>query len=337
MAISIAQRRLTRSVDSRTFTENGVITVDMPLGYDQDSVIIKLSGTVTVGTAPTTYHEYAVPRLIKRVDLFSNGKNKYHETTGLMSCLGNFERQLANTLTDITTGTGAKTVVAYFRLDNINADGPRPKDSSLHTVKPFMSKMQLKIALGAMTDMVKTLGPGVFSSFSLTVDVLVEETIEYNDAAFFEDRLVKIESIIEETITATKTSHRVKLPTGELMLRGVKIYALDENGALANTVINAVQLKSGVDVAYSKDATSVREQNKADYRLQGSQQPTGFYFADLCPNGNLNQLWDVRGKSELDLILDVTKPAGGNATLVIVPLHFLEQENSGIRSQVGIA
>jgi len=334
--LQVKQRSLTRTVETRDFSPSGSITLDLPMGYDQDSVLVRLSGVITIGTAPSTYHTHMIPRLVSRIDIFSNGKNKFHEVTGLMACLGNFERANANTLTDLAAGTGAKTVDAYFRIDNVNPDGPRPKDSSLHTAKPFMSKMQIKVQFGAYVDMVLTAGAFAVTSHALTCEVMVEETIEFEDAAYFEDRLVKVQSIIEETVDATKTSHRVKLATGELLLRGVKVYALDETGALSNAVINSAQIKSGVDVAYFKSGSAARESNKAHYNLQGSQQVTGFYYFDLCPKGQLNQLWDTRGRSELDLVLDVTKPAGGDAKLVVVPVQFYEQDNAGVRSNLGL-
>lgn len=334
--LTVKQRNLTRTVETRDFSPSGSITLDLPMGYDQNSVVVRLSGTITIGTAPTTYHTHMLPRLISRIDIFGNGKNKYHELTGLMACLGNFERKGANTLTDVASGTGAKTIDGYFRIDNVNPDGPRPKDSSLHTAKPFMSKLQIKIQFGAYVDMVVTAGSFAVTSHALTCEVMVEETIEFDDNAYFEDRLVKTQSIIEETIDATKTSHRVKLATGELLLRGVKVYALDETGALSNAVINSAQLKSGVDVAYFKSGSAAREANKADYNLQGSQQVTGFYYFDLCPQGQLNQLWDTRGRSELDLVLDVTKPAGGDAKVIVVPVQFYEQDNAAVRASLGL-
>lgn len=330
------QRRLFRAVETKDFKENGQLNFDLPLGYDQNRIKVKLTGTITVGTAPTSYHEYAVPRLIKRMDLLSNGKNKYAEVTGLRASLFNFERKLANQLTDIASGTGAKTVEAHFWIDLDNADGRRPKDSALHTVSPFMSKLQLQITTGAMTDMFHTAGSGAISSFDLDVEVEVEETIEYNDAAYYENRLVKTQSLIEETIDATKSNHKVKLSTGELMTRGVILYAFDENGALSNDVINQIQLKSGVDVPFLHDGNSVRAQNIVHYGLADAQLPTGVYFADLCPYGDLNQLWDTRGRSELDLVLDVTKPAGGDATVYAFPVQFYEQDNAKIRERLGI-
>lgn len=333
--LQMKQRRLVRTVDTKDFVENGQITVDLPLGYDLNAVIVRLYGTITVGTAATAYHTHGVPRLIDRLDLFSNGKNKFAEITGMKACLGNFERKLANTLTDISAGTGAKTVDAYFRIDLDNADGPRPKDSALHTNKPFMSKLQLKIATNDFDDMALTLGSFAVSSHALRVEVMVEETIEFEDAAYFESRLVKVQSLIEETIDATKSNHKIKLATGELLTRGVYIFVLDETGALSNAVINSVQLKSGVDVAFSKNWTDVRELNKAAYGLQGSQLPAGVAFVDLCPDGKLTQLWDTRGRSELDLVLDVTKPAGGDATVIAIPLQFYEQDNTNLLKDLG--
>lgn len=332
--IQIGQRRLARTVETRDFVENGQITVDLPLGYDLNAVVIRLYGTITVGTAPTTYHTHMLPRLIDRIDLYANGKNKYAEVTGMVACLGNFERSLARTLTDVAAGTGAKTVSGYFRLDLDNADGPRPKDTSLHTNKPFMSKLQLKIATNDFDDMCLTLGSFAVSSHTLRLEIMVEETIEYFDAAYFEDRLVKVKSLIEETIDATKTSHKVKLSTGELMTRGVILMAFDETGALSNSVINNAQLKSGTDVAISKNWTDIREFNAVSYDIQGTQLPDGFAFVDLCPNGNLNQLWDTRGRSELDLVLDVTKPAGGDARVVVIPVQFYEQNNQQLRQEL---
>ena len=330
------QRRLFRSVDTKDFRENGQLNFDMPLGYDLNRVKVKMTGTITVGTAPTAYHDNAVLRLIKRIDLLSNGKSKYAELSGIRAALLNFERKLAKQITDVAAGTGAKTVEAHFYIDLTNPDGVRPKDSALHTISPFMTKLQLQINCGAMVDMFKTAGSGAISSFDLDVEVEVDETIEYNDAAYFENRLVKSQSLIEETIDATKTNHKVKLSTGNLMTRGVILYALDENGALSNSIINTIQLKSGVDVPFLQDGNTIRATNISDYGLNEGQLPDGVYFADLCPDGKLSQLWDTRNRSELDLVMDVTKPAGGDATVYIFPVQFYEQNNAEVRSALGI-
>lgn len=327
-------RILNRFVETVDFVENKQITIDMPLGYDLSQVDIELSGTITIGTAATTLHEYVLPRLIRQIDLFSNGKNKFGELTGLMACLGNAERSYSRSLTDLATGTGAKTVRANFVLAQANLDSMRPKDSALHTVKPFMSKLQLRIQCGQFLDGVKTAGSFAVTSHTLKMTVRVREHIEFDEIAYFEDRLVKNQSIIAETISASNTSFRVKLPAGELLTRGVKIYALDETGALSNSIINGIQLKSGVDVAYSRAGDECRQDNLLDYGLPVGQQPVGFYFADMCEKGMLNTLWDTRGLSEVDLILDVTKPAGGNGTVVVVPQHFYAQPNVQIRAEL---
>lgn len=335
MPMSTSSRILAQPVETRDFKVDDQIPFDLPLGYDLDSVIVKLSGTITVGTAPTAYHEFAVPRLIDRIDLYANGKNKFAEVTGLKACVGDFEGGLSRRLTDIGSGTGAKTVEAYFRIDLATRDGVRPKDSNLHTQKPFMSKLQLKIATNNFNDMCKTLGSFAVSSNTLKIEVLVEQTHEFNDAAYFENRLVKVQTLIQETIDATKSQHKVKLSTGELMTRGVIVYALDENGALSNTVINSIMLKSGIDVPYNKGFADIREKNVRDYRVLGTQLPDGFAYLDLCPGGKLNTLWDTRGRSELELVMDVTRPAGGDASVIVVPVQYWEQDNSSILASLG--
>lgn len=322
--LQIAQGALKRLVDTKDFRENDTITVEMPTSYDLNSVIVEVSGTITVGTAGT-YHVNAVERLVDRIDLLSDGKNKFTETTGLMSALGNFERGCQKNVTQITAGTGAKAIVSTHRLDRVNADGPRPKDSALHAYPPYMSKMQLVVKTNAFSKMEVTAGTLAVSSHTLKVKVYVLETQEFDLKAQREGRFVKQESLSILTVDATTTSQRLKLPTGSLMTRGAKLYALNDTGVLDDTIINNVILKSGVDVRMNLTRNALISANIADYELLAGQRPTGFYFADLCEDGFLNKLWDTRGLSELDLELDVTKPSGGTGTIVVVTQQFYEQ------------
>lgn len=322
--LDLKQGRLRRLVDTKDFKPSDTLTFEMPLGYDLNSILVILSGTITVGTGGT-YHTHAVSRLIDRIDLFADGKNKFSETTGLMSALGNFERDLQKNITEISAGTGAKSVLSTHILDRINADGPRPKDCALHAYPPYMTKMQLVVKTNAYSAMEVTAGTLVVSSHTLKVSVFVLETQEFDPAGQREGRLVKQESLDIQTVDSTTTNMRVKLPTGMLLTRGVKFYALNNTGVLDDTIINNVTIKSGVDVRMNLSRDALIAANAADYKIGVSQRPTGFYFADLCPEGNLNSLYDTRGLAELDLVFDVTKPAGGDGTIVCVTQQFYEQ------------
>lgn len=322
--LDLKQGRLRRLVDTRDFKPSDTISIDLPTSYDLNTVMVEVSGTITVGTGGT-YHTHAVSRLIDRLDLFADGKNKFSETTGLMSAIGNFERRLQKNITEITAGTGAKTVLSTHLLDRINADGMRPKDSALHTYPPYMTKLQLVVKTNAFSAMEVTAGTLVVSSHTLKVKIYVFETQEFEVAGQREGRLVKQESLSIETIDSTTTTQRLKLPTGALLTRGVKFYALNNTGVLDDTIINNVTIKSGVDVRMNLSNNALIGANIADYHIPASNRPTGFYFADLCPDGNLNSLYDTRGLSELDVVFDVTKPAGGDGQLVVVTQQFYEQ------------
>lgn len=317
---------LFRFVEQKTFAFGDTLSFDMPRGFDLDTILVEVTGSLTITTAPTQYHANSAARLIDRLELFSDGSTKLTEASGIMKSLGLFERGMKRSITNPGgAATGTVPVKAYYVLDRINADGLRPKDSSLHTQSPFMSKLTMEVkTTSSINDLVHTAGSFNGALNSITVKVYVAQTREFTQAGLAEGRMVKNESLIVETIDSTTTNHRVKLATG-MMLRGCQIYALDDSGALDNTIINNIQIKSGSDVPFSFDGATVETINKLSYDISDNQWLDGFYFADLTPMGNLNKLYDARGASELDLILDVTKPSGGDGTVVIVPQQFIQQ------------
>lgn len=316
---------LYRFVEQKTFQFGDTLSFDMPRGFDLDTILVEVTGSLTITTAPTSYHANSAARLVDRLELFSDGSTKLTEISGVMACLGDFERAMTRQVVNPgASATGTVPVTAYYVLDRVNADGLRPKDSALHTQSPYMSKLTMEVKTGALNDLVNSAGSFNGALNSITVKVYVAQTREFTAEGLTEQRLVKNESLIVETIDSTTTNKRIKLATG-MMLRGCKIYALDDSGVLDNTIINNIQIKSGADVPYSYDGATVRAFNKISYRITDNQHLDGFYFADLTPNGNLNKLYDAINVSELDLILDVTKPSGGDGTIVIVPQQFIRQ------------
>lgn len=316
-------RRLIKTVN---FSENGVETIDLFRQYDLSNVLIHLTGTFDLNVAAaTSVRDTAPAGLIKRIELFADGTKNHAEEDGRLTAFGNFERGMIRTLTQPTVGTGVgKVVDAWYQLPRNNLDGPRPKDSALHTTRPFMGLLQLRTTFGAFSNIYTPAGATTFTNIAVQAKAYQDEIQEFNASDALEGKFIRRTSLQELTIDASNSNLEIKIPTGAL-LRGVKVMALDENGDAVDTVVNNVKINSGVNVRIDLPWAALRAQNKTDYRIENGLHDPGFAFADLSPDGKLNKLFDLTNASEANLVLDVSKPAGGNGKVIAHILEFIEQ------------
>lgn len=325
--LSVNQNILRRKIAQKTFVAGGEDQIDLVRTHDLHSVMVRISGTVTTATAAaTSIKNVGVGRLLNRVELFSDGTKTLIEGDGRLAAFGNFERGLRKFVTLPTgTGTGAHAVEAVYMLDLATMDGPRPKDSALHTRLPFMSLLTLR--LGYVSDLLTALfvpGAATLSAYSLTVEVFQIEVQEFNPADMVEGRLIRRVSSQEAVIDASNSSFVFKLPVGN-MLRGVKVLALNDTDNADNTIVNNVIVRSAANVRLNMTGLGLRRTNFFDYRMDAAEHTAGLYYADLCPGGRLNQLFDLRTSSNAEIEFDVTKPAGGNGRLLLQIVEYIEQ------------
>jgi len=310
-----------RLIASFPFVANSPYTVDLPRDYDLEGLYIELTGTVTLSAAATTVHAQAPAPMIRRFEVFADGSKNFVQTTGLLAAVAGFERKLTRDLTAPGTSAAAHTVYAGYRIDFSTMDSKRPKSSALHTKGEYMSLLQLRTTMGQLSDAYADFGTGAGTT-NLTVNVYVREIQEFDPAGSYEARFVKRTSLQQEVFSAANNAAQVIIPVGAYV-RGVKFAVLNASGVLSSTLLNRIKLRSGVNVRLDASYAALRAMNKDEFGLQTTQLDnlSGILFADLCPGGMLNQLWDLTRTPQAFLELDVN----ANATIHMEVIEYVLQ------------
>lgn len=310
----IKSGRIFRRVQSFAWPGVGqAVIYDIPRGYDINALRVVVAGTITLATANAASVKTNSPsQLIERIDLFADGNKVFDQRNGAFAAVGLNSHQFATDLTVPTVATGAQTVRAVYGLDRYNYDGPRPKDSALHTQMPFMSLLQMRITTAA-----SLLAPWDFSTTttsadSLTIEIWLDETDEYNLADRFEGRFIRRTQYQSATVTAANSALQFQIPVGQFF-KCARLIAYDGSGnyldAPSDALLNAVKLESGLDVRYDMTYVNGRGQNALDYSVADGTIPTGMLIADVSPQNRLNELWDLRNRSEANLVIDHNAPS----------------------------
>lgn len=321
------QYRIKRKTHQITLTENNVVTVDLPRGYDIESLFFRLYGTANVTTGGTAVRAMAPTQLIKRIELIADGKNTI-ASIPFWALVKNQLRSAFGLMTPPTAASiAAYSIEAHGTLDQALIDGVRPKDSNLRT--SGMQLLQLRITTGALTDLFTGSPAGSMTAF--TLDVHTSEIVELPDekGQITKPLYLQKRSYQDIALAASNANQQIILPVGNA-LRGVAILATI-NGEPSNAVINNIQLASGVDVRVNNTAPDIQRANAVDYEPLGilsnttgaassTQMPTGLYIVDLMRNGSsqckVTDAWDLTQASEAKMILDVTGGAGYQITVV---------------------
>lgn len=326
------QYRIKRRTHSVNLAENNVVTLDLPRGYDIESIYFDMTGTANYTVAGAAVRAMAPCQLIKRVELVADGKNTIASIPG-WALVKNFGREQHGMMIAPTAAAIAAYAVAMFgTLDQCLVDGIRPKDSNLRT--SGMSLLQLRITTGAAIDLLTGAPAGTMTAFALEVGTC--ETIELPaaDGVVTSPLYLQKRSYQDIAIPASNANQQIVLPIGNA-LRGCMILATVA-GEPSNAVVNNVQLASGVDVRVNMPARMLQRANAVDYPPIGilaasatwqsnSLNPTGLYVVDLMANGprdvSVTNAWDLSRASEAKMILDVT--GGATTQLTIVTNEFI--------------
>lgn len=321
------QYRIKRRTHNVNLTENNVTTLDLPRGYNIESIFLRVTGTANVTTAGTAVRAMAPAQLIKRVELIADGKNTIASIPGWALAKNIGRMQFGYMQPPTAASIAAYSVELLGSLDQCLVDGVRPKDSNLRTAG--MSLLQLRITTGACTDLFTGSPAGSMTAFVL--DVGTVETVEQPDASgnISKPLYLQKRSYQDIALPASNANQQVVLPIGNA-LRGVMILAT-VNGEPSNAVINNIQLASGVDVRVNIPAALMQRMNQTDECNQGilsnttgfassTLPPTGLYSVDLMANGGhdvqVTNAWDLTKASEAKLVLDVNGGAGYQLTVV---------------------
>lgn len=305
--------------------ENTIQTIDLPRGYDLESIYFYMTGGGTLSVAGSAVRAEAPLPLIKRIELIADGKNTICSATPTLLNRAGLLRngQLGQLVAPSDATAAARTFSCAFVLDQQLVDGLRTKDSNLRT--SGMQLLQLRITFGQYTDIFTgTPSGGLTGSNSL--DITTVETVELPDADGNISRpLYVLKRTYQDIAVPTSNSNQeVNLPVGNF-LRSV---ALRSEGSVtagepSDTVINFVTLRSGVDVRFSCGWFQMIRMAQQDYNV--TTRPTGIGIADLMSNGSgagvrATDAWDLTRASECKCVMDVVGGANNKVQLMTTEL-----------------
>ena len=306
------QFRIQRTYAQIPVVAGGFALIDLPRGYDYETLFLRLTGSVQVTVAGTGVKAEAPTQAIARVELVADGRNTLHSAPYWNYVLAHYDRRQTQNGARPTTPPTAAAIATYAieangAVDFFTPDGIRPKDSNFRT--DGLQLFQLRLTFGNAVDMFVGAATANFIA-GLMVEVSTSEIVELADPATGVKTVpvaLKKVSFQEIGVPATNANQEVRLPAGN-MIKSVLLRS-EISGDTSIAVINNLQAFSGVDVRLNMKGASLRAKNNNDF---GFVQP-GYYITDFSRNGSdsasLSELWDVTNQAEPKISLDVNGSA----------------------------
>lgn len=296
------------------------VTVDLPRGYDLESLYLRLYGGLQVTAAATSVRAEAPAQAIARVEVVADGRNTLYSAPFWFAVFDGHERRKLENGARATTpptavGIATYQVEALGTIDFATVDGERPKDSNLKT--NGFQLFQLRMQFGNAGDSFVG-GTVVYSS--MFVEIYSYEMIEIPDAAgqvSIPSSLKKV-TYQEFTIPGSNANLEQRLPAGNhIKSLFVRTEGATTAGEPSTAVLNEITAFAGLDVRAKLTAGAVRGSNNSDF---GYVLP-GHYILDFARSGSnyarLSELWDVTQQAEPKVGMNVTGGASVKAQIVI--------------------
>lgn len=318
------QFRIKRTYATVAAVAGQFATIDLPRGYDYESLHIRAYGTVNVTAAATSVRAEAPCQCISRVEVVADGRNTLFSAPFWFATLGKYDRpNMLESGARATTAPTAAAIASYpFEANGVvdfaTVDGERSKDSNFRT--DGLQLFQCRLTFGNALDMfVPGAGAATFTTFN--VEISTVEMVELPDANGQRTTPVALKKVSfqEIAVPTTNANQEIRLPAGN-MIKSVILRT--EGGVTAGepgaTVLNRAQVFSGVDVRVNSLGAAIRGQNNNDY----GQLTAGYYIMDLSrsgsPTAKLSELWDVTRQAEPKISMDITGGANVKAQAVVV-------------------
>ena len=313
--------RVQRKVATSNISAGQFDTKDLPRGYDMESLLFRISGSVQVTGAATSVRAEAPCQLVSRIIVLADGKNALMNEPFWALALGRYDRQLPASGARATTPPSAAGVATYAVeaigiYDFMTPDGLRPKDSNFRTSR--LTLFQAQLFFGQPGDVF--VGGTVVFSGQPTVDISSIESVELPDEQGNFTTPLALRKVTWQRVgvQASNPQFEIRLPAGNnikaVLLRGEGSVTAGEP---STGVLNNIQLAAGVDVRLNLLAANLRAKNNADY----GQVPAGYYIGDVTSKAdnpiNLTELWDVTGQVEPKAVLDVVGGANNFIDAII--------------------
>lgn len=329
------QFRIQRKIATIPVVAGGFNTVDLPRGYDYETVYLRLYGGVQVTTLFAGGVRAEAPcQAISRVEVIADGRNTLHSAPMWFDTLARYDRRQNQQGARYTTPPSAASVATYqveanASIDFMTPDGIRSKDSNLTT--GGYQLFQIRLTFGNPADL---FGPGAGAAVfnNLNLDISSSEMVELPDPQTGARTLpitAKKVSYQELAVPSSNVNQEVRLPAGNLIKSVVaRMEGSVTAGEPSVAMLNNFQAFSGVDVRMNLSGPQLRSKNNNDF---GYVFP-GYYIFDATSNGSpdarLTELWDVTNQAEPKVAFDIVGGTNNKCQVVVTEYLALAQPAS---------
>lgn len=307
------QTRGMRLVYSKPVTaDNFQDTIDIPRGPHVESVILRYFGTFAITTNYTAVRNIAAYRLLKRVDFVLNSNVTMDSVSGPQLAALYVTRRSYPTLTNPTGFVIAAglTFDASFILDRALMDMIRSKDSMLKT-DTGISNLQLRVQLGALSDMFTGAGVATYTSCTLEMSVIDYQEERAKDGSTPSPKYYVKRNGFTQSISGVSQGNQIKLNTGN-RLRVVSVRALDPTTFEPNiALITRFGIKRAGDQRVDVLVPTLARLNSATYGVGSGVLLTGQVVWDFANTGQLvgamySEFWPIPSSADTFLVIDTS-------------------------------
>lgn len=303
------QTRGLRNISSQPVTaDNQQFLIDLPRGPHLELVEIRLSGSANITTNFASVRNIAAYRLLRKLDFVLNSNVTMDSVSGPQLAATYFTRRNPPTLTN-----PAGFVIAVqpfdvtFIVDRALMDMMRPKDSMLKT-DVGVANLQLRLQLGALSDMFTGAGVATWSGVTLSVNVVDYQEQKAADGSTPAPKFYVKRNGFQQNIAGASNGNQIKLNTGN-RLRAVSVRALDPTTTEPNlALITRLGIKRAGDQRVDVPVNDLARLNAATY---GSALLTGQVVWDFANTGQLvgcrySEFWPIPSSADTFLVLDTS-------------------------------
>ena len=306
-------------------------TIDIPRGPHIECVQLRYSGTFAITTAYTTVRNIAAYRLFKFINFVINSNVTMDAVSGPQLAQLYVTRRSYPTLTN---PAGVAIAAGYsfdatLLFDRALMDMIRSKDSMLKT-DTGISNLQLRVQLGALSDMFTGAGVATYTACTLSMSV-----VDYQEQKDSKGNTPSPSWYVKRNgqlvpIAGAVQGNQVKLNTGN-RLRIVSVRVLDSATLEPNiALLTRFGIKRAGDQRVDMPTTDLQRLNSATYGAGSGVLLTGQVLWDFANTGQLvaakySEFWPIPSSADTFLVVDTT----GACTLEIATLEGVDLPAGG--------
>lgn len=324
-------RRSKIGVGTIDYAAGQVKGIEIPNAMLQKGITLRLSGSVTIGTAAATIFSEAPLGLLKNIQIIGDGRRELVSASGArLFRISQFVWGMPSELSAPGTAVGTRTFSATINIDHELLQAMNPVETLLD---PRVYKvLKLNVLWGALADIGTAGGGGTLVLNTVTLDVQSDQTADGVDQ-IMGDRV-----LFQDVVNVQASSPRlaVKVPQNGILI-GLMLDTTRDAGAGAgpvpvDDVINTVSLKSDQTVAHMDackwsvlQREAIQKYNVAGGASAGAAIP-GYLYIPMMENGMISSCLNTNALNNLQLVLDVTRTSGTENIGVLY--EFLEPRRS---------